>query len=145
MVSLGCIEYVTIIVQHKDITFPCRLQELTKCSSSGFQRLLWHISTISYLLMNYSWAPVYTLSPEVYRLHHPAIKSNHTLLYKHGEIIHTADKHTNMYSRIIIPPQFYPVKPQYSAVMYYVNVCVCACGLDLHMSIWWQRAAHTLS
>lgn len=46
-----------IIVEHKDITSHCALQELAKWSSSGFQRLLRHISVISYLLMNYSWAP----------------------------------------------------------------------------------------
>lgn len=39
-VSLDYMEYVTINVQHKDITSHCGLQELTKCSSSGFQRLL---------------------------------------------------------------------------------------------------------
>ncbi len=68
--------------------------------------------SLSYLLMNYSWAPVYTLSPDqVYRLHHPAISNNHTFLCKHDEIIHMAEKHKNTNSKIAILPKFYPVKP----------------------------------
>lgn len=39
-VSLDYTEYIMIIVQHKDITSHCVPQELTECSSSGFQRLL---------------------------------------------------------------------------------------------------------
>lgn len=126
-VSLDYIEYVMIIVQHRDFTSH---RGLTKCSSSGFQRLLRHISACDQLSFN-ELQPCIPFPPDqVYRLHHPAIRNYRILLCKNGDIIHTADKQTTLIAKSLclsdIPPQFYPLKPEYSSTMSCMNVCVCA-------------------
>lgn len=128
-VSLDYIVYVTTIVQHKDITSHSGLQELTKCSSSGFQSSLWHISAISFILMNYSWAPVNTLSPDqVNRLRHPAVRIYHILLCKHGKMRHTAEIHTNIKSWITMP-KWHPssILPCKTLIFYQhvLHECIC--------------------